>query len=288
MALDERLRGELDRAAQPADPSGIYEHLIRRRERRRIGRKVGRGVLAVAVVVGSIAGVYGRRRSSNRAKEPPVSILLPSRSRPMRTGGSRSRSRRARDLNSAPSCRTDPGRGHPDAAGDALAPRVVSGRDEDRRLDLPERRWRSCHLGDERRRAEPCGGRGRECERALVVSGRTTIAYTARVEGRTEIHSFRADGTTIASCTPRALREPSRRFRRSSPPTARRSCSTGNRLGLRHLHHEVDADRRAATHEHGTDYDPHWSPERNRNRLHGTGDRPSSTGVESDFQTYSW
>jgi len=59
VATDERLRRELDRAARPADPSGIYEHLIRRRERRHIIRKVQTGVLTVAVIVGSIAGVYG-------------------------------------------------------------------------------------------------------------------------------------------------------------------------------------------------------------------------------------
>jgi hypothetical protein len=59
VALDERLRRELDRAAQPADPSGLYEHLIRRRERRRLARKVQSGLLAMAVIAGSVAGVYG-------------------------------------------------------------------------------------------------------------------------------------------------------------------------------------------------------------------------------------
>jgi Tol biopolymer transport system component len=58
VALDERLRRELERAGRPADPSGIYEDLIRRRERRRITRKVESGVLAIAVVTVSVAGVY--------------------------------------------------------------------------------------------------------------------------------------------------------------------------------------------------------------------------------------
>ena len=62
MALDERLRRELERAGGPADPSGIYEDLIRRRERRRIVRKVESGVLAIAVVAVSVAGVYGLSR----------------------------------------------------------------------------------------------------------------------------------------------------------------------------------------------------------------------------------
>ncbi|MGH2673302.1 MAG: hypothetical protein ACRDHC_10025 [Actinomycetota bacterium] len=58
MALDERLRRELDRAAQPADPSGIYEHLIRRRERRRIAKRIQAGALAFVVVTGSIGAFY--------------------------------------------------------------------------------------------------------------------------------------------------------------------------------------------------------------------------------------
>jgi hypothetical protein len=62
VALDERLRRELERAGRPADPSGIYEDLIRRRERRRIVRKVESGVLAIAVVGVSLAGVYGLSR----------------------------------------------------------------------------------------------------------------------------------------------------------------------------------------------------------------------------------
>src|SRR5919106_159596 len=62
VALDERLRRELEQAGRPADPSGIYEDLIRRRERRRIVRKVESGVLAIAVVAVSVAGVYGLSR----------------------------------------------------------------------------------------------------------------------------------------------------------------------------------------------------------------------------------
>lgn len=77
MALDERLRGELDRAAQPADPSGIYEHLIRRRERRHIARKVQSGLLAVVVLLGSIGGFYALTRIFRESEKPP-SIAAPS------------------------------------------------------------------------------------------------------------------------------------------------------------------------------------------------------------------
>ena len=59
MGFDDRLATELERAARPADPSGLYEHMIRRRERRRIARKARTVVLTAAVVAGSIAGALG-------------------------------------------------------------------------------------------------------------------------------------------------------------------------------------------------------------------------------------
>jgi hypothetical protein len=70
VALDERLKHELERAGRPADPSGVYEELIRRRERRRIVRKVEAGVLAFAVVAVSVAGVYGLSRVFGEDAEP--------------------------------------------------------------------------------------------------------------------------------------------------------------------------------------------------------------------------
>jgi Tol biopolymer transport system component len=60
--LDDRLRRDLERATRPADPAGVYEELIRRRERRRISRRIEATALAVAVVVGTIAGTYGLSR----------------------------------------------------------------------------------------------------------------------------------------------------------------------------------------------------------------------------------
>jgi hypothetical protein len=71
MAVDERLRRALEEAGRPADPSGIYEHLIRRRERRRIARRVQSGVVAVVVVAGSIAGFYGLSRVFDPGERTP-------------------------------------------------------------------------------------------------------------------------------------------------------------------------------------------------------------------------
>jgi len=60
--LDDRLRRDLERATRPADPSGVYEELIRRRERRRIARRVQVGALAIMVIASTVAGVYGLSR----------------------------------------------------------------------------------------------------------------------------------------------------------------------------------------------------------------------------------
>ena len=60
--LDDRLRRDLERATRPADPAGVYEELIRRRERRRIVRRIESTALAVVVVASTIAGTYGLSR----------------------------------------------------------------------------------------------------------------------------------------------------------------------------------------------------------------------------------
>jgi hypothetical protein len=60
--LDDRLRRDLEGATRPADPAGVYEELIRRRERRRISRRIEATALALAVVAGTIAGTYGLSR----------------------------------------------------------------------------------------------------------------------------------------------------------------------------------------------------------------------------------
>jgi len=77
LALDERLRRELERAGRPADPSGVYEELIRRRERRHIGRRVEAGALALVVFAATIGGFFALTRVFRGSEEPP-SIVAPS------------------------------------------------------------------------------------------------------------------------------------------------------------------------------------------------------------------
>jgi Tol biopolymer transport system component len=72
VALDERLKTELERAGRPADPSGVYEDLIRRRERRRLVRKAEIGALGIIVVLGSIGGFLALTRIFGGSDAPEV------------------------------------------------------------------------------------------------------------------------------------------------------------------------------------------------------------------------
>jgi Tol biopolymer transport system component len=73
VATDERLRQELERAGRPADPTGVYEELIRRKERRRIAQRLQAAGLVVVVVLGTVGGLFGLSRVF-RVGEPGGSI----------------------------------------------------------------------------------------------------------------------------------------------------------------------------------------------------------------------
>jgi Tol biopolymer transport system component len=62
VALDERLRRAIEHAGEPADPSGVYENLIGRRERRRLVRLTKKAGLALGVVLGVVLTVLGLSR----------------------------------------------------------------------------------------------------------------------------------------------------------------------------------------------------------------------------------
>jgi hypothetical protein len=76
VVLDERLRRAFEGAGEPADPSGVYEDLIRRRERRRMARGMTLVVVSVAVVAACIVGVVILSR-----------VFAPTESRPGADGG---------------------------------------------------------------------------------------------------------------------------------------------------------------------------------------------------------
>lgn len=72
MALDERLHRELERLGRPADPSGVYERLIRRREQRRIARRLEAGGVAFAVFAASLWGVLALRSLEPAPADAPL------------------------------------------------------------------------------------------------------------------------------------------------------------------------------------------------------------------------
>jgi hypothetical protein len=55
-SFDDRLTAELERAARPADPTGVLERVNRRRSRRAALRRVQAGLLAFAVLAATIGG----------------------------------------------------------------------------------------------------------------------------------------------------------------------------------------------------------------------------------------
>lgn len=79
MALDERLQRELEGVARLADTSGVYEELIRRRERRRLFGRLQAGAVALAVTGAMVGGLVAVARRSPEpparpATEPPTSV----------------------------------------------------------------------------------------------------------------------------------------------------------------------------------------------------------------------
>jgi hypothetical protein len=76
--IDDELRGAVERAFEPADPVGVFDAIVHRRNRRRQRTRVARaataGVAVVAVVAGAVmlwpdepaerVGPAGRVRSS--------------------------------------------------------------------------------------------------------------------------------------------------------------------------------------------------------------------------------
>jgi WD40-like Beta Propeller Repeat/Lipoprotein LpqB beta-propeller domain len=86
VALDERLRRAFERAGEPADPSGVYEDLIRRRERRRMAHRIRMGALAVAVVGGTIVGVFALSRLFGIPGQDSVTPIVPAQPTPSNNG----------------------------------------------------------------------------------------------------------------------------------------------------------------------------------------------------------
>jgi hypothetical protein len=264
VALDERLRRELDRAAQPADPSGLYEHLIRRRERRQIARKVQRGLLAVAVIAGSIAGVYGLSRIFETGEGIPGADPSPFPITPRENG------RIAFSF----------------SAGSGMELRTVmaDGSGEEVIPTPPGMPWLHAWSPDGTRIAVsifPNGGGDRAiwvmnadgsdpvqvaaADNVSVPSWSpdgSTIAYSARLEGRTEIHLVSADGTNDRIVHAEGAEGTFAVFSaKFSPDGTELLFDRGTDSGFDIFVMNVDGRGVRALTSTGNDYDPHWSPD---------------------------
>jgi hypothetical protein len=60
--FDDRLKRDLERMAEPADPAGAFEHVMERKTRRRILRKAQVVGLVVVVLAGTIGGTFALSR----------------------------------------------------------------------------------------------------------------------------------------------------------------------------------------------------------------------------------
>lgn len=81
--LDDRLTQELERAARPAEPSGVFEQVDRRRARRHVLRRLQAGVLVVVVLAGTAGGFAfltdafreGARNIGGVSTPRPISLM---------------------------------------------------------------------------------------------------------------------------------------------------------------------------------------------------------------------
>lgn len=262
--LDERLRRDLVHAGRPADPTGVYEHLIRRRERRRMLRRAQCGVLGLAVVVGSGAAVLVLLRvfepsGSTPGVDPaPVPIVT-------HEDGLIAYSRSTSDGMELHSVM-------PDGTGDTVIPTPPG---------LP---WLHAWSPDGSKIAVaifPTGGGQRAiwvmnadgsqatqvatAEDVSVPSWSpdgSTIAYSATHEDRTEIHLVAPDGRGDRVIHGEGAEGTFAIFSARFSPDGRRILfDRGTDSGFDIFLMNVDGSdvRRLTT--TGTDHDPHWSPD---------------------------
>jgi hypothetical protein len=86
--VDERIRDEVGRLDRPVDASSVLERVAARKSRRRSAKRLQAGGLAIAVVSGTVLGVYGLTRligpaeDLNPAESPDASVPPPSETAP--------------------------------------------------------------------------------------------------------------------------------------------------------------------------------------------------------------
>jgi WD40-like Beta Propeller Repeat len=264
VALDERLRRTIDRAGEPADPSGVYEGLIRRRERRRIIGRVQAGVLAVAVVAGCVVGIYALTRVVQPGGNTPAIDISPMPIVPHENG------RIAYSLSTG--------------SGMELHSVQADGSDDRTIPTPPGLPWLHAWAPDGSKIAVAIfpgagGERGiwvmnADGSNALQVASSgnvsvpswspdgSTIAYAARADGRTEIHLVNPDGTSDRIVHAQGAEGTFSIFSAQfSPDGTQILFDRGTDSGFDIFVMDTDGTNVRRVTTTGSDYDPHWSPD---------------------------
>jgi hypothetical protein len=252
------------RAGQPADPSGVYEELVRLRERRRIAQKVQASLLGVAVVAGCVLGIYGLAR-----------VVQPGGKTP------------AVDVSPVPIVSHDNGRIAYSVSTDSSMElhSVRADGSDDRTIPTPPGLpWLHAWSPDGSKIAVaifPNGGGARgiwvmsangsnaiqvvSAENVSVPSWSpdgSTIAYTARTDGRTEIHLVDADGSSDRIVHAEEAEGTFSIFSAQFSPDGTQILfdrGTDSRFDVFVMDTDGTNVRRLTT--TGSDYDAHWSPD---------------------------
>lgn len=264
MALDERLSRRIDRAGEPADPSGVYEDLVRRHEHRRIARRVGAGILAMAVVAGCVVGIYALTRVLRPGGDVPAVEIMPTPILPHENG------RIAYSVSTGSGMELHSMRA--DGSGDRTIPTPPG---------LP---WLHAWSPDGSRIAVaifPGGGGERgiwvmdadgsdplqvgSFENVSVPSWSPdggSIAYAARANGRTEIHLVDPEGTSDRIIHSEGAEGTFSIFSAQfSPDGTQILFDRGTDSGFDIFVMAADGGNVRQLTTTGTDYDPHWSPD---------------------------
>jgi WD40-like Beta Propeller Repeat len=267
VALDERLRRELEGAGRPADATGVYEDLIRRHERRRGAKRLKAIALTVGVVAVTVASVVILSKVFEPTRTSPGVDPKPVPVGPLRNG------RIAYSLSSTEGMEL-----HtilPDGSGDRVVPTPPG---------LP---WLPAWSPDGSQLAVaifPIGGGPRaiwvmdadgsnaikigSAENVSVPSWSpdgSAIAYSATSDGRTEIRLVSPDGTGERWIHGEGAEGTFAIFSAKFSPDGREILfDRGTDSGFDIFVMDVDGTNVQRLTTTGSDYDPHWSPDGSR------------------------
>jgi hypothetical protein len=268
VALDERLRRELEEAGKPADPSGVYEDLIRRHERRRGAKQLKAIALTVGVIAATVAGVVALSNVFEPSRTSPGDEPQPVPVGTVRNG------RIAYSLSGAGGMEL-----HtilPDGSGDRVVPTppglpwLPAWSPDGSRLAVaifptgggPRAVW---VLDADGSKAVKVGSAGNVSVPSWSPDG-STIAYAASTsDGRTEVRLVSPDGTDERVIHGEVAEGTFAIFSAKFSPDGREILfDRGTDSGFDIFVMDVDGTNVRRLTTTGSDYDPHWSPDGSR------------------------